>query len=125
MFPFLESVWLMDEALKKHKGDLVSFMIYPGEFHYFTREHVLLDAWHRVDDFFDFTCANLASRLLARQAIRRINGSAQESISARANSEVPPHITHSRMDTRFRESIQTAQSACLISQASPEFFRRG
>jgi dipeptidyl aminopeptidase/acylaminoacyl peptidase len=51
--PFLESVWLMDEALKKHKGDLVSFMIYPGEFHYFTREHVLRDAWHRVDDFFD------------------------------------------------------------------------
>jgi dipeptidyl aminopeptidase/acylaminoacyl peptidase len=51
--PFLESVWLMDEALKKHKGDLVDFMIYPGEFHYFTREHVLRDAWHRVDDFFD------------------------------------------------------------------------
>jgi dipeptidyl aminopeptidase/acylaminoacyl peptidase len=51
--PFLESVWLMDEALKKHKGDLVSFMIYPGEFHYFTREHILRDAWHRVDDFFD------------------------------------------------------------------------
>ena len=50
--PFLESVRLMDEALKKHKGDLVSFMIYPGEFHYFTREHVLLDAWHRVDRFF-------------------------------------------------------------------------
>ena len=51
--PFLESVWLMDEALKKHKGNLVDFMIYPGEFHYFTREHVLRDAWHRVDDFFD------------------------------------------------------------------------
>jgi dipeptidyl aminopeptidase/acylaminoacyl peptidase len=50
--PFLESVWLMDEALKKHKGDLVSFMIYPGEFHYFTREHVLNDAWQRVDRFF-------------------------------------------------------------------------
>jgi len=50
--PFLESVRLMDEALKKHKGNLVSFMIYPGEFHYFTREHVLLDAWHRVDRFF-------------------------------------------------------------------------
>jgi dipeptidyl aminopeptidase/acylaminoacyl peptidase len=50
--PFLESVWLMDEALKKDKGSLVSFMIYPGEFHYFTRTHVLLDAWHRVDDFF-------------------------------------------------------------------------
>jgi hypothetical protein len=28
-------------------------MIYPGEFHYFSREHVLRDAWHRVDDFFD------------------------------------------------------------------------
>lgn len=51
--PFLESVWLVDEALKKHKGDLLSFMIYPGEFHYFSREHVLRDAWHRVDDFFD------------------------------------------------------------------------
>ena len=50
--PFLESVWLMDEALKKHKGDLLTFMMYPGEFHYFTREHVLLDAWHRVDDYF-------------------------------------------------------------------------
>lgn len=51
--PFLESVWLMDEALKKNKGPLVDFMIYPGEFHYFSREHVLRDAWHRVDDFFD------------------------------------------------------------------------
>ena len=50
--PFLESVWLMDEVLKKHKGDLVSFMIYPGEFHYFSREHVLRDAWNRVDQFF-------------------------------------------------------------------------
>ncbi|HTQ59140.1 MAG TPA: prolyl oligopeptidase family serine peptidase [Candidatus Solibacter sp.] len=51
--PFIESVWLIDEALKKHKGDLLSFMMYPGEFHYFSREHVLRDAWHRVDDFFD------------------------------------------------------------------------
>jgi dipeptidyl aminopeptidase/acylaminoacyl peptidase len=51
--PFLESVRLIDEALKKHKGDLLSFMIYPGEFHYFSREQVLRDAWHRVDDFFD------------------------------------------------------------------------
>jgi dipeptidyl aminopeptidase/acylaminoacyl peptidase len=51
--PFLESVWLIDEALKKNKGPLVDFMIYPGEFHYFSREHVLRDAWHRVDDFFD------------------------------------------------------------------------
>jgi dipeptidyl aminopeptidase/acylaminoacyl peptidase len=52
--PFLESVWLIDEALKKDKGNLVTFMIYPGEFHYFTRTHVLKDAWHRVDDFFDY-----------------------------------------------------------------------
>ena len=50
--PFLESVWLMDEASKKDKGDLVEFMIYPGEFHYFRREHVLRDAWNRVDSFF-------------------------------------------------------------------------
>jgi hypothetical protein len=27
-------------------------MTYPGEFHYFTREHVLRDAWTRVDQFF-------------------------------------------------------------------------
>jgi dipeptidyl aminopeptidase/acylaminoacyl peptidase len=50
--PFLESVWLMDEALKKDKGGLLQLMIYPGEFHYFTREHVLRDAWSRVDHFF-------------------------------------------------------------------------
>ena len=51
--PYLHSVRLIDEALKKGKGDLVSFMTYPGEFHYFTRAHVLRDAWHRVDAFFD------------------------------------------------------------------------
>ena len=50
--PYLESVRLIDEALKKGKGDLVTFMMYPGEFHYFAREHVLCDAWRRVDDFF-------------------------------------------------------------------------
>ncbi len=52
--PYLESVWLIDEALKKGKGELLSYMMYPGEFHYFTRAHILLDAWHRVDDFFAF-----------------------------------------------------------------------
>ena len=51
--PYLHSVRLIDELLKKGKGDLASFMTYPGEFHYFTREHVLRDAWHRVEDFFD------------------------------------------------------------------------
>jgi dipeptidyl aminopeptidase/acylaminoacyl peptidase len=51
--PYLHSVRLVDELLKKGKGGLVEFMVYPGEFHYFTREHVLLDAWHRVERFFD------------------------------------------------------------------------
>jgi dipeptidyl aminopeptidase/acylaminoacyl peptidase len=50
--PYLHSVKLIDEALKKGKGPLVEFMTYPGEFHYFTREHVLRDAWTRVDTFF-------------------------------------------------------------------------
>src|SRR5438477_235849 len=56
--PYLHSVHLIDELMKKGKSDLASFMTYPGEFHYFTREHVLRDAWHRVEDFFD---ANLKS----------------------------------------------------------------
>jgi dipeptidyl aminopeptidase/acylaminoacyl peptidase len=50
--PYLETVRLIDQALKLDKGNLLTFMMYPGEFHYFTREHVLRDAWHRVDDFF-------------------------------------------------------------------------
>jgi dipeptidyl aminopeptidase/acylaminoacyl peptidase len=50
--PYLHSVKLLDEVLKQGKGDLVSFMAYPGEFHYFTRAHVLKDAWTRVDQFF-------------------------------------------------------------------------
>ena len=28
-------------------------MMYPREFHYFTRAHVLRDAWKRVEKFFD------------------------------------------------------------------------
>jgi dipeptidyl aminopeptidase/acylaminoacyl peptidase len=51
--PYLHSVRLIDELMKKGKGQLVSFMTYPGEFHYFTREHVLRDAWRRVDEFFE------------------------------------------------------------------------
>ena len=57
--PYLHSVRLIDELLKTGRGDLVSFMTYPGEFHYFTREHVLRDAWHRVEEFFD---VNLKAR---------------------------------------------------------------
>jgi dipeptidyl aminopeptidase/acylaminoacyl peptidase len=48
---FLHSVRLIDELLKNGKD--VEFMVYPGEFHYFTRAHVLRDAWQRVDRFFD------------------------------------------------------------------------
>jgi dipeptidyl aminopeptidase/acylaminoacyl peptidase len=51
--PYLQSVRLIDELLKHGKGDLVQFMMYPGEFHYFTREHILRDAWMRVQQFFD------------------------------------------------------------------------
>ncbi|TAK16047.1 MAG: S9 family peptidase [Acidobacteria bacterium] len=51
--PYLHSVKVLDEAMKKGKGDLVSFLAYPGEFHYFTREHVLRDAWNRVARFWE------------------------------------------------------------------------
>ena len=50
--PYLHSVRLVDELMAKGKSPLFTFMMYPGEFHYFTRAHVLRDAWHRVDDFF-------------------------------------------------------------------------
>jgi len=51
--PYLETVRLIDQVLKQGKGDLVTFMVYPGEFHYFTRAHVLRDAWRRADEFFE------------------------------------------------------------------------
>jgi dipeptidyl aminopeptidase/acylaminoacyl peptidase len=51
--PYLHSVRLADELLKQGKGSLFDFVTYPGEFHYFTRAHVLGDAWRRVDAFFD------------------------------------------------------------------------
>ena len=50
--PFIHSVLLVDHLLKAGKGDLVSFMVYPGEYHYFDRSFVVRDAWHRVDAFF-------------------------------------------------------------------------
>ena len=53
--PFIESVRLVDEALRQKKGNLGTFMMYPGEFHYFSREWVLGDAWRRVDEFFAAT----------------------------------------------------------------------
>jgi dipeptidyl aminopeptidase/acylaminoacyl peptidase len=51
--PYLHSVRLLDEAMKQGKGSLIEFMTYPGEFHYFTRAHVLKDAWTRAAAFFD------------------------------------------------------------------------
>ena len=50
--PFIESALLIDALLKAGKGDLTTFMMYPGEFHYFDRSFVVRDAWTRVDDFF-------------------------------------------------------------------------
>jgi dipeptidyl aminopeptidase/acylaminoacyl peptidase len=50
--PFIHSVLLMDHLLKAGKGNLVDFMVYPGEFHYFDRSFVVRDAWQRVDAFF-------------------------------------------------------------------------
>jgi dipeptidyl aminopeptidase/acylaminoacyl peptidase len=50
--PFIHSVLLMDHLLKAGKGDLASFMVYPGEYHYFDRSFVVRDAWQRVDAFF-------------------------------------------------------------------------
>lgn len=51
--PFLQSLRMVDQTLKSGKGDLLSLMIYPGEFHYFDRRYVLRDAWTRVVNFFD------------------------------------------------------------------------
>jgi dipeptidyl aminopeptidase/acylaminoacyl peptidase len=50
--PFVESVLLVDSMLKAGKGHLLTFMMYPGEFHYFDRSFVVRDAWQRVDKFF-------------------------------------------------------------------------
>jgi dipeptidyl aminopeptidase/acylaminoacyl peptidase len=49
--PYLESVRLVDVMLKN--GQDIEFMMYPREFHYFTRAHVLRDAWKRVEKFYD------------------------------------------------------------------------
>jgi dipeptidyl aminopeptidase/acylaminoacyl peptidase len=50
--PFLNSAMLIDALLKADKGHLTTFMMYPGEFHYFDRRFVVRDAWRRVDEFF-------------------------------------------------------------------------
>jgi len=49
--PFLESLKLVDELTKNRKE--FDFVVYPGELHYFHREHVLRDFFRRVEEFFD------------------------------------------------------------------------
>lgn len=49
--PYEQTVRLVDHLLKN--GNDFEFMMYPGEFHYFHREHVLRDAWRRVELFFN------------------------------------------------------------------------
>ncbi len=49
--PYVESVRLIDALLKAGKD--FEFMVYPGEYHYFQRAHVLRDAWTRAAAFFD------------------------------------------------------------------------
>ena len=49
--PFTESVRLVDVLTKLGKD--YEFVMYPGEFHYFHRAHILRDAWKRVERFFD------------------------------------------------------------------------
>jgi dipeptidyl aminopeptidase/acylaminoacyl peptidase len=49
--PYEQTVRLVDQLLKAGKD--FEFMMYPGETHYFHREHVLRDAWRRVERFFD------------------------------------------------------------------------
>lgn len=66
--PFLESVHLIDELMKK--GKTVDFAMYPGEFHYFHRAHVLRDAWSRVEAFFAEHLRGGVGGLRVREAAR-------------------------------------------------------
>jgi dipeptidyl aminopeptidase/acylaminoacyl peptidase len=48
---FRESLNLVDVLLKMEKD--FDFEVYPGEFHWFRRDHILKDAWRRADRFFE------------------------------------------------------------------------
>jgi dipeptidyl aminopeptidase/acylaminoacyl peptidase len=48
---FRESLNLVDVLLKLGKD--FDFEVYPGELHFFRREHILRDAWRRAERFFD------------------------------------------------------------------------
>ena len=48
---FHDSMRLIDVLLKLHKP--FEMGIYPGEIHFFRRDHILRDAWTRIEEFFD------------------------------------------------------------------------
>ncbi len=48
---FRDSLRVIDQLLKLHKS--FEMGVYPGEIHFFRRAHILRDAWHRAEDFFD------------------------------------------------------------------------
>ncbi len=48
---FRESLNLIDALLKQ--GKAFDFEVYPGELHFFRREHILRDAWRRAEKLFD------------------------------------------------------------------------
>jgi dipeptidyl aminopeptidase/acylaminoacyl peptidase len=50
---FRDSLRVIDVLEKL--GKPFEMAIYPGEIHFFRREHVLRDAWRRIEDFFDRT----------------------------------------------------------------------
>jgi dipeptidyl aminopeptidase/acylaminoacyl peptidase len=49
--PFRDSLRVIDVLLKLNKS--FEMGVYPGEIHFFRRAHILRDAWHRAEDFFD------------------------------------------------------------------------
>ncbi|MGE3191079.1 MAG: prolyl oligopeptidase family serine peptidase, partial [Vicinamibacterales bacterium] len=53
---FRDSLRVIDVLLKL--GKPFEMGVYPGEQHFFRREHILRDAWKRIDDFFDRTVRN-------------------------------------------------------------------
>ena len=53
---FADSLRLFDVLLKL--GKPFESQIYPGEIHFFRRDHVLRDAWTRIDEFFERTVKN-------------------------------------------------------------------
>ena len=48
---FRESLNLIDALLKQ--GKAFDFEVYPGELHFFRREHILRDAWRLAEKLFD------------------------------------------------------------------------